>query len=591
MKKEMLYLFGFLHIRTLRSFITLIVSLIVAFSLIASGVLFYSNTAKLLSSHYKESIIQQLLQANYNIEDKTNLIDSIFPQIMSNSLIRDALENVAMNTDSITYSNKLELEKQLRYLMISNYLWNEKFLNAVYIVDKNNELYGVSLHNQNNFEDGKMEKLLNKDSLATSFLEIQTIEDDSRSIYFTRNIFSSYTGNRIASIIIDVNQEIWFHSYMDNINENFSIFLMTQDMNILGKAPSKKITDFLTNKLSNYRNRNLFHEAVIDGTEYFMANQQIDNKGIISVVIAPKDYLFASVYKLQKSFLVLFCAIIFITVLFSIGISRIITRPIGKMISHVKNFSKGERNTALPTGMYVEFNELADAFNQMLKQLDLYYAEIYEKQLKLKNAHIQSLQSQINPHFLFNILDTIAWKSAITGNEDVYQMIVSLGEMLRVNVLSKEQDFVTLESELKYVKFYIYLQQMRFEDKFSTELLIDPVLNNCLIPMFSIQPLVENAIIHGLEPKSGTGRLCVNVISSEDSLEVVVLDNGVGFDDSIQIDQIRSSSEDSHTHIGLKNLDKRLSLLYNDNCHLIIHSVSNQYTAISFKIPKMTEVP
>lgn len=114
--------------------------------------------------------------------------------------------------------------------------------------------------------------------------------------------------------------------------------------------------------------------------------------------------------------------------------------------------------------MYREFQIWADAFNQMLKQLDIYYNDNFQKQLLLKSSEIRALQSQMNPHFLFNVLNTVAWKAQMSDNEEIYQMIISLGEFLKINTLSREKDYVRLAQEIEYVKFYVYLQQMRFED-------------------------------------------------------------------------------------------------------------------------------
>ena len=147
----------------------------------------------------------------------------------------------------------------------------------------------------------------------------------------------------------------------------------------------------------------------------------------------------------------------------------------------------------------------------MLQKLDTYYNDIFQKQILLKNAEIQALQSQMDPHFLFNVLNTIAWKAQMTDNEEIYQMVISLGELLKMNTISKEKAFIALEQEIQYVRFYIYLQQMRFEDKISCSIQIPPELLPCEIPCFCIQPLVENAIVHGLEPKKGKGTLAIQI--------------------------------------------------------------------------------
>ena len=145
----------------------------------------------------------------------------------------------------------------------------------------------------------------------------------------------------------------------------------------------------------------------------------------------------------------------------------------------------------------------AQSFNQMLLQLDTYYQDIYQQKLLIKNAEIRALQSQMDPHFLFNVLNTIAWKAQMIDNEEIYEMVISLGSLMKMNTLSRNHNFTSISKEMEYVRLYVYLQQMRFEDKISCDIQIPKQGLSCEIPCLSIQPLVENAIVHGLEPEEG----------------------------------------------------------------------------------------
>lgn len=131
---------------------------------------------------------------------------------------------------------------------------------------------------------------------------------------------------------------------------------------------------------------------------------------------------------------------------------------------------------------------------------------------------------------------------------------------------------------------------MRFEDKISCIFQIPDSLMSCIIPTFCIQPLVENAIVHGLEPKEGKGKLIVQVIPSDEAvMEISIIDNGIGLESIPEIQNIQPSGQDTHTHVGLRNLDKRLELLFGPDARLRIDSVPKKCTTISFKIPIRTE--
>ena len=149
---------------------------------------------------------------------------------------------------------------------------------------------------------------------------------------------------------------------------------------------------------------------------------------------------------------------------------------------------------------------------------------------------------------------------------------------------------------MDYVKFYIYLQQRRFEDRIDCVIQIPDELMKCLVPCFCIQPLVENAIIHGLEPKKGKGKLIIQIVpltptdGQESEMEIAIIDNGIGFTEIPDVRTISSSAEDSHTHIGLRNLDKRLELLFGEKARIQIESVPNLCTTISFRLPRMEKL-
>lgn len=573
-----------LRIKTLRTHITLTVSMILALTLLCSGLFLYTQTAGILTDNYKQLLVQQLDQVNSLVYEQISIIDSVNPLFLSNNLIRDTLEPASSKGKLPYIEKKLALEKQMSYLLISNYLWNEKFIDAVYIFDSSGHSYSMAPSGNQINALVENQKILESIDRRNPSLMIKTLEENEKSLYFIRNIFSMYTGDYIATIIININQHTWANYYSANLNENWFVYLYHEEMNLLTDENMADAAAALPALLDS-QNREKPQELTLGGEDYFIAFTKIPNADITSVVAAPKNKIFQDLNAALKTYLLILCMTALSALFISILLSRTITRPIDKMIYYVKRISKGHKEKMPPLEMYSEFSEFADAFNQMLEQLDFSYNDNFQKQLLLKNAEIKALQSQMDPHFLFNVLNTIAWKAQMSSNEDIYQMIISLGELLKMNTMSHENGFISLEEEIKYIRFYIYLQKMRFEDKISMEMQIDPKLYAFKIPIFCIQPLVENAIVHGLEPKKGAGRLIVNIIENKEYMEVSVIDNGMGFQSIPNIQDIASSSGDSHTHIGLKNLDKRLFLLFGEISRLHITSIPNECTTISFQLP------
>lgn len=362
-------------------------------------------------------------------------------------------------------------------------------------------------------------------------------------------------------------------------------------MSVLSNGEMEVQSEQLLQQIDKQNSTVSFQELTLSDEPYFVAAQELQGLQITSAVAAPKHLMMRDLNQTLKSYLLLMSVIVLIALTTAVILSRTVTRPINKMVYHINEISQGRQDSLPPLKMHYEFQIWMNAFNQMLKKLDISYNDNFQKQLLLKNAEIRALQSQMDPHFLFNVLNTIAWKAQMSDNEEIYDMIISLGELLRINTLSKESAYTQLEQEMKYVKFYIYLQQMRFEDKISFDIQVPDSLMKCMIPGFCIQPLVENAIIHGLEPKKGNGKLSINIIETKRYMEISINDNGIGFETVPDIRQIASKNEGSHTHIGLKNLDKRLELLYGEEARLHILSTPNVCTSISFRIPIHTDVP
>lgn len=570
---------------TLRSFITTVICGTVIISLIIVGSLFYNRSAAILSRQYEKDISAQLNEINKQVEEKVKLVDSIYPLLMSNITISENLEPTTSTYHSGTETERRQdMEKQMSYLLYSTYLWNAGFINSVCIFDQTDANYSVFLNNKTNYSFSDIQKIYRNISDKTT-LQIYTLEDSRVSIYFVRNIYSTYNGRKIATVIIDINQSAWKASYGSGVDDSWLIYLYNNNLKVVNSDELLPYAKEIDSSMVQGFKDNEVREANLEGTRFLLAKKALTTAGIYSVVAAPREQLFRDLNKVLRDYLLIITLLVMASFFLTILVSQLITAPIEKMIIHVKKISRGEK-AELPKSMYREFNEFAEAFRYMLKQLDIYYRDNYQKKILLKNSELQALKAQMDPHFLFNVLDTVAWKAQMNDEEEIYQIIISLGELLRANTLSKENDFIPLKKELDYVRFYIYLQQVRFEDKFTASIQADASLDELLIPCFSIQPLVENAIIHGIEPKTGQGRLVINIIPTPDRVEISVSDNGVGFKGMPDISNMEASSEDSHTHIGLKNLNKRLELLYGPDSRLKVSSKPNIYTTISFVIPK-----
>lgn len=573
---------------SLRTFMTIIITLILMVVLLCSIGFSYAQTAKILRENSRSSITSQLNQVNSLITDQIETIDSVIPLFLSNNLIQNALE--ASCSQEMRSSNRFQIERQMSFIYTSTPLSNKNFTDSIYILCDDSTVFHTYTSGNLEDTDRKSLELFQTIDKTDPGLMCFTLNAENNHLYFARNLFSSNTGNHMGMLVLNIDSAKLMDYCAKSIPDQWMITLYNDALELHSSPVEQGWLQELQSQLSLKRNQVTFQELKLSGEDYFIAARQLNELTLTSAVAAPEKLLFQDLNNTLKSYLVLLILIFFSALAAAVILSRAITRPIDRMVFHINEISNGAQTTLPPMKMYREFDTWATAFNDMLKKLDASYNDNFQKQLLLKNAEIQALQSQMNPHFIFNVLNTIAWKAQMTDNEEIYQMVVSLGELLRMDILSKNHAFLTLAQEMEYVRLYIYLQQMRFEDKISCTIQIAEPLLNCQIPCFCIQPLVENAIVHGLEPKKGKGRLEIQVLETDEhKLEVTILDDGIGFEKIPDIRSIQSSSRDTHTHIGLKNLDKRLELLFGEEARLRIHSVPNIYTAVSFSIPYKKE--
>ncbi|MEF2966780.1 histidine kinase [Paenibacillus sp. M1] len=237
-------------------------------------------------------------------------------------------------------------------------------------------------------------------------------------------------------------------------------------------------------------------------------------------------------------------------------------------------------------GLIQNFNIMTSRINSLIN--NVYKLEIQKKNLEMEQvrAELNFLQSQMNPHFLFNTLNAILVVCTKNNYSDVTDIIKSLSKLLR-RLLSWKEDIVTLEEEILFIEMYLKIEKFRFRDKFEYELDIDPEALHYKIPKMSIQPLVENACKHGIQAVEGKGVVKIGALVSDGCLCVSVQDNGKGIEPEKRREMLISmrSESTSGTSIGIRNVYRRLELYYDDLVRFDIDSKPYQGTTVSFKIP------
>lgn len=307
-------------------------------------------------------------------------------------------------------------------------------------------------------------------------------------------------------------------------------------------------------------------------------------------IYIPNAEILAGVRQSTRVYFLVCAAILILALLLAATCLILLLRPLRQMLHTIGSIGSGDFSVRMDETPYTETTAISHAFNDMADRLDTLFQEVYQRGLLLRDAEIHQLESQIQPHFIFNILELINVRCMVAGQPAICTTVQNLAQLLRASVVNHGKQIITLQEELDSVKYYLALQKERFEEKLQYTVDVeDDKLLGCYLPKLTIQPLVENSIVHGLEPKRHGGWVRVSIWEEEDAVYIRVHDDGVGFDPSA-IPQ-PGSDDKHHTHVALHNIERRFQLLYGEPYGMSIKSEPGHGTSIVLTLPIITAPP
>lgn len=325
---------------------------------------------------------------------------------------------------------------------------------------------------------------------------------------------------------------------------------------------------------------------------YYHHSKALSPNNIQLDLLIPKKEILKSI-DTTLGFSILFtCTILLLTLFLGSFILYLLFKPVKQMLKNLDAIAEGNLSVRMAPTPYWETSQMADTYNDMADRLNELFEEVYLKGILLHDAEFRLLESQIRPHFIFNILELINMRCMEAKEYDICKIVVNLADLLRANITHKHQQTITMEHELNYVRYYLELQKERFGNKLEYSIeLEDTDILKCFLPKLTIQPLVENSIVHGLENKREGGFVKISIWEEECGFCVRILDNGIGFDtNDLNLDTEIDSKIDSssHNHIALCNINRRIQLLYGKDYGLNIESTIGEGTSILLTIPVIT---
>lgn len=393
------------------------------------------------------------------------------------------------------------------------------------------------------------------------------------------------TGEVLGVILLDIRHDIIQSSINGvTIGEKGFVFVMDQEDNIV-YTPVNGIV---------YRVNPKWVKAMepmsvqIQGGSYQIRSELSPYTGWRTVGVFSMDEVMSSVNTIV--YILFTCVIIslVLVVIVSFKFSRTLTNPIFKLKRLMKQAESGDLTVRFNFQHNDEIGELGQSFNHMIARIDQLIQMVYVEQENKRTAEMKSLQEQIKPHFLYNTLDTISWMARDYDAEDIVRLVDALTNMFRIG-LSHGKDIITVKEEITHVSNYLYIQKIRYKDKLNYVIHVDESLYAIEVPKLILQPLVENAIYHGVKAKRGGGTITITGVPEGENLVFTVQDNGAGMPQEKVEELNRRMSErsvlDEQKSFGLFYIRERIQLCYGKGYGVHVESTLGEGTRVTITLP------
>lgn len=558
--------------------------LIISYAIIlySTFFIFYNQTKSIITQQATQNIEQKTERFNTYIDKLYNMIDTItFSKSIQNGLLLNQEEMILKEKQVFIQ----ELSENINNIMISN----DKYVRTVCIRNSYDEslLLGATYDRPLNEYIQRMNKIRDKTNQQAGKLALSYDRLNVKILTATRTIYkldATYPASEIGMILVDFDLGFFYEiARSENENKYITLVLLSDTNDVI--ANTTPILDeeciILGNKTSiDYNNK---HYKVIKQTSTY------GNWKVISVI--NETDLYSDLYKIFFLQIGLVLLSIFILLMAIIHFSNSISRQFNHFINKLNNTTNINANSLIEITSKDEFAELAQVYNQMMNRIDNLIKTVYAQNLLVKTAEFKAFQAQINPHFLYNTLDSINGLVELNKLDETKKTVMALANIMRMTI--KGEDFMTVKLSMEYINQYLYIEKTRFQNKILFLIDVPDSMMNYVIPKLIIQPIIENAILHGVYHLLTQGMIAILGREYEDCIVFCIKDNGVGIPQSIieKINNIHVTNVDteklSKKSLGLINIERRIQLLYGENYGLVIENIQQGGTSVTIRLPKI----
>ena len=528
-----------------------------------------------------------------SIESSMNAVETISSNILTDTVIQEGLSAFCNSPKD----NRTALIRRSLYNALNSYTFYNKYIESVTLLFSNEDY--ICVGSSSDLVEFDLNHIRNLYKKAQGKVIWSPKEHSGNQMACSRQIrqlkYLSLDDLATLCIVIDMESMISDALHSGGYSPDSSHFILfAGDTRIYPKNPyyDALCIDLIhsVHDKTDKQTENYYEIISLDDEKKFIIEGKIPEQDWNYLYFRDYDTIFSQIQrtKFTTFSISLLCCIAALLVI-RIIIGRIL-RHIQFLVQKIRCFGRGEtipKNTCSYDHRFDEIGQLHQSFDQMTHSIKILRDENYDKQILLKDTTIKMLQQQINPHFLYNTLDTMNWLAQKCGSEEISTLANSLGCLFRSSI-SDQRDLIPLSEELSILDNYISIQEIRFQNRMTFHLLVSDHLRNVPVPKLCIQPLVENALKYSVEYTDQPCIIQVTIREYENDCLIEVANTGSQFEEDI-LNRIRNHEIIPHgSGIGLDNIDSRLKLLYGSHYGLHISNKDHMAT-VTLKIPKEKE--
>lgn len=589
-----------------------LLALMLAISLIPlliTSVFSYTSSSRAIEKKISTYSVQVMNQVSENILREIDRLENDSVEIEFSDIVQKTL----LNYDKMTSWEVFDTQYQMKDILVKKFSFLHDVSDVIIYTNEKDKIiaYGDSSFPLNFTKDylgnylGELEKEKGRPVWTSINLEnhehlvnyATTAEQLSKSngILVGRSIKSLNNGDIIGDLIIRINERYFANIYRNiDLGNAAEIFVIDKQGMIISSrnndVPVGKLYKdkaFIKNIVENYKAGSNTFNFKVNNHMNLIAFTPIEKTDWFVVSTIPFSYLNSESAAIGINILLLALACSILAIVFSYFLSKSISSPLKKLVMSMNEAKRGNLSVNIEDESKDEIGEVTRNFNVMVNEVKNLMENIKSNEKQKRDAEFKALQAQINPHFLSNTLNTVKWLANIQKADNIENLITSLIKLLHANV-GKGEVLISIREELDYIKDYINIQEYRYYNKFIVNYDIEEKILHYKMPKFTLQPVVENALIHGIEPMEGQGVIVIKGFEYEGTVKVTITDNGLGIPED-KLDALINGDEKNNKYklsgIGISNVNDRMKMYFGEQYGLNIHSVQNLYTTVEISFP------